>query len=58
MVIQIYDIIKIDIGGKDIIMENQGRRKQQIKDNYWILEKAFISLFVSGIFYLIFKLLS
>jgi len=58
MVIQIYDIIKIDIGGKDIIMENQGRRKQQIKDNYWILEKAFILLFVIGVFYLIFSLIN
>jgi len=37
---------------------NQGKRIKQIEDNFWMIEKAFISLFVIGVFYLIFSLIN
>jgi hypothetical protein len=55
MVTPIYDIIKIDIGGK---VMDQGKSKKQIEDNYWMLEKAFKCFLASLIFYLIFSLIN
>jgi len=37
---------------------NQGRKKQQMEDSYWMIEKASIYFIISAVCYLIYNFLA